>query len=194
MRQSRTSGRYLRRAALIGFSSLVTVAGTLAVSTTAQAAGGSAIPYAPSYQHSYRHGAVPTREALVKMNAYEAQQAAPQASAANLRYGGAVDGIGVTTGKPKVYLVFWGSGWGASSTDGNGNLTFSGDSFAGAPRLQQMFKGLGTGGELWSGVMTQYCEGVASGSQTCGASNPHVGYPTGGAFAGVWDDNSTVPT
>ena len=29
-----------------------------------------------------------------------------------------------------------------------------------APRLQQLFKGIGTRGELWSGVMTQYCEGV----------------------------------
>jgi len=40
--------------------------------------------------------------------------------------------------------------------------------------------------------MTQYCEGVASGSQTCTAGVPHVGYPTGGALAGVWYDNSSV--
>jgi hypothetical protein len=194
MRQPRTSGRSLLRAALVGFSSLVTVVGALAVSTPAQAASGSANPYAPSYQHPYRHGAVPTREALTKINEYDAQHVAPLASAANLRYGGGVDGIGVTTGKPKVYLVFWGSSWGTSSTDANGNLTFTGDSFAGAPKLQQMFKGLGTGGELWSGVMTQFCEGVAAGSQTCPASAAHVGYPTGGAFAGVWYDNTTVAT
>jgi len=195
MRQSRTSGRYLSRAALIGFASLAVAVAAIAQASPAQAAGGSANPYAPSYQHSYRHGAVPTREALTQMNSYRAQHpqaAIPAASAANLRYGGGVDGIGVTTGSPRVYLVFWGSGWGTSSTDGNGNLTFTGDSFAGAPRIQQMFKGLGTGGELWSGVMTQYCEGVASGSQTCTAGAPHVAYPTGGALAGVWYDNSTV--
>ena len=195
MRQSRTSGRYLFRTALVGFASLAVTAGTIALATPAQAASGSDNPYAPSYQHPYRHGGVPTREALVQMDEYRAQHpqtASAAASAANLRYGGAVDGIGVTTGSPKVYLVFWGSGWGTSSTDGNGNLTFSGDSFAGAPRLQQMFKGLGTGGELWSGVMTQYCEGVASGSQTCTAGAPHVGYPTGGALAGVWYDNRSV--
>jgi hypothetical protein len=187
-----------RRLALTTLSSLVVLGASFVIASPAHAAGGSTNPYAPSYQHPYRHGAVPTREAKTKMDGYTTAhpsvQAVAPASAANLRYGGAVDGIGVTTGPPTVYLVFWGSAWGTSSTDGNGNLTFSGDSFAGAPRLQQMFKALGTGGELWSGVMTQYCEGVATGSQTCGASNPHVGYPTGGAFAGVWYDNSTVAT
>ena len=52
-------------------------------------------------------------------------------------------------------------------------------------------KGLGTSGELWSGVMTQYCDGVAAGAQSCPASNAsHVAYPTGGAYAGVWVDES----
>jgi serine protease len=50
-------------------------------------------------------------------------------------------------------------------------------------------KGLGTGGELWSGVMTQYCEGVAAGAQSCPASGgQQVAYPAGGALAGVWAD------
>ncbi len=53
---------------------------------------------------------------------------------------------------------------GHAGTDGNGNTTFSGDSVGVAPRLQQMFKGIGTNNELWSGVMTQYCEGVSSGA------------------------------
>ena len=198
MRKSHPPKASTTRLALATLSSLVVLGASFAIASPAHAAGGSANPYAPSYQHPYRHGAVPTRAAKAQMDGYTLAHptvaAVAPASAANLRYGGAVDGIGVTTGAPKVYLVFWGSAWGTSSTDGNGNLTFSGDSFAGAPRLQQMFKGLGTGGELWSGVMTQYCEGVATGSQTCGAANPHVGYPTGGAFAGVWYDNSTVAT
>jgi serine protease len=58
--------------------------------------------------------------------------------------------------------------------------------------LQEFFKGLGTGGELWSGVLTQYCEGVAAGTTTCPAAAAHVGYPTGGALAGVWVDPSTT--
>jgi hypothetical protein len=92
----------------------------------AQAATGPANPYAPSYQHPYRHGAVPTRAAQAKMNAYRAQHPLVQAAATqNLHYGGGVDGIGITTGPPKVYLVFWGSGWGSSSTNQEGDLDFT---------------------------------------------------------------------
>ncbi|WP_223198471.1 Ig domain-containing protein [Solihabitans fulvus] len=153
-------------------------------------------PYSPAYQHSYRHGAVPTRDQLAKINDYKSAHATPNAVAAGntLQYGGGIDGIGVTSGHPKVYLVFWGSQWGSQSTDGNGNLTFSSDSAGGAPKLQQMFKGLGTGGELFSGMMTQYCDGpgVASGATSCSASSAHVGYPTGGALSGVWYDNSAA--
>ena len=45
------------------------------------------------------------------------------------------------------------------------------------PRLQGFFKGLGTGAETWSGVMTQYCKGVASGATSCPAGSAHVGLP-----------------
>src|SRR5262249_54237123 len=78
----------------------------LTVTGTAQAA--SVNPYSPAYGHAYRHGAVPTRETAAKMRSVPQ---APAASANNLNYGGAVDGIGVTTGKEKVYLVFYGSQW-----------------------------------------------------------------------------------
>ena len=117
----------------------------------------------------------------------------PVGRAANsLRFGGGIDGIGVTTGAPRVYIVYWGTQWGTSSTNSKGDLTFSNDSAGYAPDQQEFFKGLGTGTELWSGVMTQYCQGVAAGSQSCPASNTqHVAYPTGGALAGVWVDEST---
>jgi hypothetical protein len=207
MRQSRTSPRKaLARVAVAALSSFVVAAGMLAYSSTAQAAtvGASVNPFSPAYQHPYRHGAVPTREQQAKMDAYasthvvaaagqNAANAIQPNSAANLNFGGGVDGIGVTIGAPKVYLIFWGSGWGTQSTDANGNMTFSTDTAGGAPKIQQMFKGVGTGGELWSGIATQYCEGVAAGTQICGTSGTHVGYPTGGALAGVWYDNSTVP-
>lgn len=154
-------------------------------------------PYSPQYGHSYRHGAVPTKAQLAKMKAY--QNAHPDAtsnaaSGNTLAYGGGIDGIGVTSGHEKVYVVFWGSQWGTQGTDSNGNLTFSGDNDNGAPLIQKMFKGIGTGNELWSGVMTQYCDGsgVSTGATSCSASAAHVGYPTGGAFAGVWYDNSSA--
>ena len=139
--------------------------------------------------HGYRHGAVPFR-GHPKVN--RAPQAAA-ASANNLTFQGASTGAGVTTGAEKVYLVFWGSQWGTQGTNASGYATFSGDGSGVAPDLQAFFKGVGTGGETWSGVMTQYCNGVATGAQTCPASNTqHVGYPTGGALAGVWEDTSAA--
>ena len=176
--------------AVLAVTGLIT--GVSAVPANAQTP--SVNPFAPSYQHSYRHGAVPQRDVADKMARYRASHpgVAALAAANNLQYGGALDGIGVTTGKPRVYLVFYGSQWGSAGTDTNGNTTFSGDSVGEAPRLQQLFKGLGTNNELWSGVMTQYCEGVASGSQTCPANSAHVGYPSGGALAGVWADTGSA--
>jgi hypothetical protein len=177
---------------------LTLVAGSQVAVTAAQAATAGAAPvtnpYSPAYHHSYRHGVIPTRAVAAKMrNWAKAHPNAPQASANNLNYGGGIDGIGVTTGKEKVYLVFYGSQWGTQSTNGNGDVTLSGDPSGEAPYYQEFMKGLGTGNELWSGVMTQYCDGVATGSQTCPASNTeHVAYPTGGALAGVWVDESTA--
>jgi hypothetical protein len=164
--------------------SLCAVAFVLLAPAAAQAAQ-------PAYLkgHAYRHGAVPFR-GHPKVN--RAPQVAA-ASANNLTFQGASTGAGVTTGAEKVYLVFWGSQWGTQGTNGSGYATFSGDASGVAPDLQAFFKGLGTGGETWSGVMTQYCNGVATGAQTCPASNTqHVGYPTGGALAGVWEDTSAA--
>ncbi len=161
-------------------------------------------PYAPSYRHLYRGGAVPTRGAAARMADWARQHpgavtASPAAtnpvaasSANNVRYGGGNDGIGVTTGDERVYLVFFGSQWGTQSTNSNGAVALSGDPSGEAPYLQEMFKGLGTGSEQWSGVMTQYCQGVSAGAQTCPATAPHVAYPHGGALAGVWVDESAA--
>jgi serine protease len=189
-------------------------AATMAAGTAAQAGGAPEAvaaghprvinPYAPSYRHLYRGGAVPTRGAAARMAGWARQHpgavtaspaaagGAGAASANNVRYGGGNDGIGVTTGDERVYLVFFGSQWGTQGTNGNGDITLSGDPSGEAPYLQEMFKGLGTGNEQWSGVMTQYCEGVAAGAQTCPARAPHVAYPHGGALAGMWVDESAA--
>ena len=110
----------------------------------------------------------------------------------NMSYGGGTNGVGVTTGAPKVYLVFWGSQWGTAGTNAKGDTTLSNDPAGAASVVQEFFKGLGTNNEGWSKVMTQYCEGVSAGTETCPASAAHVGYPTGGALAGVWYDNSAA--
>jgi Putative Ig domain len=158
--------------------------------------GAPSNPYSPAYGHTYRHGVVPTVAQNQKMNNYaKAHQAGTQSTGPEtLAFGGGIDGIGVTSGAPKIYLVFWGNQWGTQGTDPNGNITLSKDTYDGAPYIQQLFKGLGTGGELWSGTMTQYCDGssVATGATSCPAGAPHIGYPTGGPYAGVWYDNSAA--
>ena len=88
--------------------------------------------------------------------------------------------------------MFWGSQWGTASTGGDGYQHYSGDTAGIAPLQQALFSGLGTGGELWSGVMAQYCQGIAVASYTCPSSATHVGYPTGGALAGVWEDDAVA--
>ena len=207
--------RWSARGTAAALALLAASAATQAAATAAQAGGAPEAvavshpritnPYAPSYRHLYRGGAVPTRSAAARMAGWARQHPAPAtpspattveaASANNVIYGGGNDGIGVTTGDERVYLVFFGSQWGTQGTNGNGDVTLSGDPSGEAPYLQEMFKGLGTGGEQWSGVMTQYCQGVGAGAQTCPATARHVAYPHGGALAGVWvDESAASPT
>ena len=189
--------------AVTAMTALLALSGGAIAASGSPAAGSQgaanqvANPYAPNYEHAYRHGAVPTREAHAQMKQWAALHVATAAATGTqtLSYGGGVDGIGVTSGTPKVYLVVYGSQWGTAGTDANGNMTLSGDSAGAVPYLQQMFKGLGTNGELWSGVMTQYCDGagVSSGATFCPTGASYVGYPTGGAtLAGIWYDNSVA--
>jgi serine protease len=190
--------RWVTHGGLTAAAALTLAAGAQVAATGAQAAttGHAPVtnPYSPAYHHSYRHGVTPTRAVEAKMRGWaKSHPNIALASANDLNYGGGIDGIGVTSGHEKVYLVFYGSQWGTQGSDGSGNVTLSGDPSAEAPYVQKLMKGLGTSNELWSGVMTQYCDGVAVGAQTCPASNTqHVAYPTGGAYAGVWVDESTA--
>jgi serine protease len=157
--------------------------GGLAACATPDAYQGPLVcPYSPAYQHAYRHGVLPTIETNERMRVWYGNHRAAAASN-TLAFGGGVDGIGVTSGTPRVYLVFFGSQW-----------TGSGDPRAAATYLQNFFKGIGTGGELWSGTMTQYCDGpgVMKGATSCPAGAPHVGYPSSGALAGVWFDTAAA--
>jgi hypothetical protein len=171
--------------ALLGSSTVATAAQAQPATTPATTPATPAATAATPSPTSYRHGAVPPLSA-------GPQARTLPASANNLTYGGGNGGVGVTTGAPQVYLVFWGSQWGTPSTNAQGNLTLSGDPQAMAPDLQAFLRGLGTSGETWSGVMTQYCEGVAFNAQDCPANSAHVGYPAGGALAGVWADTAVA--
>jgi hypothetical protein len=62
-----------------------------------------------------------------------------------------------------------------------------------APDLLAFYAGLGTAGETWSGVLTQYCQtsataAVRTGATSCPSGATHVAYPAGGVLAGVWED------
>src|SRR5438132_2360831 len=211
--EPRMHARRFALLALVAFS----FTSTAVVAKDAGNATDAINPHSPRYGHPYRHGVHPTRETHEKMKAWEASNRAVRPADAvhkekgrggatepavipaavtgpkTLSFGGGVDSIGVTSGAPKVYLVFWGTQWGTEGTNSNGYATFTGDPSNAAPYIQAWIKGLGTNGELWSGVMTQYCDGsqVAVGATSCPSGAPHVGYPSG-ALAGIWYDNSAA--
>src|SRR5581483_8609966 len=196
---ARRRGLKVSLAAAAGIT--LTVGMTFTALSTASAAtpASSVNPYSPAYQHPYRHGVIPTIGQLAKMRSYAA--AHPNATTATgpetLSYGGGIDGIGVQSGHSKVYIVFYGNQWGTSSTDGNGNLKFTGDSSGVASVAQEMFKGIGTNNELWSADLTQWCDGstVSAGAYSCPSTTPasaFVPYQSGGVLAGAWYDNSAA--
>jgi hypothetical protein len=92
----------------------------------------------------------------------------------NLTYHG---GVGVETGADKVYLIYWGSQW--NNNDPSGEAT-----------IQQNFFNH-VGGSSWNNSVTQYCEGVATGTVTCGTSGTHATNPNG-VLGGVWYDNASA--
>jgi hypothetical protein len=109
-----------------------------------------------------------------------------------LQFGGGAEGVGVISGAPSVYVVLWGTQWGTQAVDANGIEHFSGDTSGVVPRLEGFLKGLGTDGERWSAIATQYCEGVAAGATSCPSNVPHVVAPSGGVLRGVWADESAA--
>ena len=159
-------------------------------------------PYSPKNGHPYRHGVIPTREVHQKMKGWEAahNRSTTATSSNTLYYGGGTNSssqgnVGVMNGVVKVYLVFYGSGWGTQSTNANGDAVFSGDPDGGAQAAQEMFKGIGTGGELWSAELTQWCQGISSSSASCPtstAASSFIPYQSGGILAGVWEDTSAT--
>ena len=158
----------------------VFLAAALATPARAQAPDGAAPHYYPTVD-----------VARARREAGSSSQRSTSFYTPPLKFRGAPGELGITTGTPQVYLVFWGSQWGTENPPGSAN--FSNDPSHVAPRLVALLSGIGTNSELWSGVMTQYCEGVPAGTTVCPASAPHVPYPTGGPLAGVWADTS-LPT
>ena len=98
------------------------------------------------------------------------------ASTANdLSYHGGVGGIGVETA-PKVYLVLWGSQWTNNDPSGEAAL------------LQSFYSNVG--GSAWNNSVTQYCQGVQSGTVVCPAGAQVAGNPSS-LLAGFWADKAS---
>ena len=104
-------------------------------------------------------------------------------TSSNLSYHGGVGGIGVETA-PKVYVVWWGSQWACSN-----NAPTSDPS--GEAGIQQSFFNH-VGGSSWANSVTQYCQGVASGTFFCNGAGQAAGNQTN-QLAGVWCDGSSLP-
>jgi serine protease len=93
----------------------------------------------------------------------------------DLTYHGGTGGIGVETA-PKVYLVLWGSQWNNNDPSGEAGI------------LQTFYQGVG--GSTWLASVTQYCQGVQSGTVFCNGAGTAAGNQSG-IFAGVWADNGS---
>lgn len=87
---------------------------------------------------------------------------------------------------PAVYISWWGPAWTTGFSTG-------GYTSAQAQTYVEGFFG-NVGGSSWNGVVTQYCQGVAAGTQTCTASQgvAFISNPQG-QLKGTWNDTTTVP-
>jgi len=104
----------------------------------------------------------------------------------NLQYNGGVGGVGVETA-PKVYLVFYGYQW-TNPIHG----VQRDDPYQEAATLQAFMKSVG--GSSWNATVTQYCQGVGSGTTFCNGAGTPAGNPAN-LLAGVWFDNAApAPT
>lgn len=110
-----------------------------------------------------------------------AHHAAPAASGGNLTYGG-----GPIVTSPTIYIVYWGSQWGTSS--------ITNDPSGLAPLQLSFFQHAYGSGDTWSNSVTQFCQGVATGTTQCGSSGTHVGHPASNPVGGTWlDSGVTAP-
>lgn len=96
-------------------------------------------------------------------------------TANDLSYHGGIGGIGVETA-PKVYLVLWGSQW--KNNDPSGEAAI----------LESFYNGVG--GSSWLNSVTQYCQGVSTGTVSCNGAGKAAGNQAG-VFAAVWADNAS---
>jgi hypothetical protein len=116
-----------------------------------------------------------SRAVTVHQSSVKSAHASRPSRSSNLTYHGGVPGV--ETAGDNVYLVYWGSQW--NNTDPSGEAA-----------IQQSFFN-GVGGSPWNNSVTQYCQGVASGTVNCGSSGTHATNPSG-VLGGFWYDNASA--
>lgn len=97
----------------------------------------------------------------------------------NLIYNGGTGGIGVETA-PKIYLVFWGSQWTNNDPSGEASL------------LESFLNSMGS--SSWQNTVSQYCEGVTSGTIFCTSSDTPAGNQAYELAAYWYDNGSAAPS
>jgi hypothetical protein len=120
----------------------------------------------------------PAKPSMMRVFKGRSSNPARPRRSSNLYYHGGIGGIGVET-VPRVYVVLWGSQWTGNDPSGEAAI------------LQSFLTDVG--GSKWLNSVTQYCQGIANGSSTCGSSG-HAGNPSG-IYGGSWaDGGATAPS
>ena len=99
-------------------------------------------------------------------------------SGGNLSYHGGTGGIGVETA-PHLYLVFWGSQWTNNDPSGEASI------------LENFLNSIG--GSSWFNSVTQYCQGVATGTVFCNGAGTPAGNQAGMLISFWYDNSATAP-
>jgi hypothetical protein len=118
-----------------------------------------------------------SRAPTVHKLSVKAAHAARPTRSSNLYYHGGIGGVGVETGADNVYIVYWGSQW--NNNDPSGEAA-----------IQQSFFS-GVGGSSWNKSVTQYCQGVTSGTVFCNGAGTAATNPKG-VLGAVWYDNGAA--
>jgi len=119
-----------------------------------------------------------TVEAMEKYRASHGSKPTFGGGSKLLSYHGGTGGIGVET-TPKVYLVLWGSQW---ANDPSGEAAI----------LESFFNNVG--GSSWLNSVTQYCQGVGTGTTQCSATDQLAGNQAGIYVTYLMDNASAAPS
>jgi hypothetical protein len=156
-----------RRYLCVAVVGVLAVAGVMMTGFTASAARPS--------------GQTLAKRSIMRPLGYKSQKPARPTRTNNLQYGGGIGGIGVETA-PKLYLVLWGSQWNNNDPSGEESI------LAG-------FYGK-AGGSSWLASVTQYCQGVASGTVFCNGAGTAAGggvtFNPSSTTGSVWYDAASA--